>query len=157
MAWRKLDIDSLLDFFESTEDISYHTLWDVPLDNGETALISSLNVNRELGFAEIDHTNDPNFIEPRESANITQNNPRVHKNAQIFMGVAWAKKFDFRTFSLFPEVFHWDCTCDTNNTNNHLLTFSCRTSTRADFYREANCFPKNLDPKPEDICVPLGF
>jgi hypothetical protein len=126
---KKSDTDSLLEFFESTEDISYHTLWDVPLDNGSTALISTLNVDRELGFAEIDHTDDPDFIEPRESATVTRTNPRVHKNARIFMAVAWANKFDIRTFSLFPEVFHCDCTCDTNNTNNHLLTFSCRTST----------------------------
>jgi hypothetical protein len=29
----------------------------------------------------------------------------------------------------YPEVFHANCICDTNNTNNHLLTFSCQTST----------------------------
>jgi hypothetical protein len=29
---------------------------------------------------------------------------------------------------LFPEVLHADCTWDSNNKNNHLLTFSCRTS-----------------------------
>ena len=102
---KKSDTDSLLEFFESTEDISYHTLWDVPLDNGSTALISTLNVDRELGFAEIDHTDDPDFTEPRESATITRTNPRVQKNARIFMA-AWANKFDIRTFSLFPNSTH---------------------------------------------------
>jgi hypothetical protein len=126
---KKSDTDSLLDFFEETEEISYHTLWDVPLTSGDTALISSLNVDRTKGFAEINHTDDPDFIEPRESAQICRNNPRVPRDARIFIAVAWANKYDIRTFMLFPEVFHADCTCDTNNTNNHLLTFSCRTST----------------------------
>jgi hypothetical protein len=126
---KKSDTDSLLEFFEKTEEISYHTLWDVPLTGGETALISSLNVDRTQGFAEINHTNDPDFIVPRESAQICRNNPRVPKDARIFIAVAWANKYGIRTFLLFPEVFHADCTCDTNNTNNHLLTFSCRTST----------------------------
>jgi hypothetical protein len=126
---QKSDTDSLLEFFEATEDISYHTLWDVPLASGDTALISSLNVDRKKGFAEINHTDDPDFIVPRESAQTCRQNPRVPTQARIFIAVAWANKFDIRTFMLFPEVFHADCTCDTNNTNNHLLTFSCRTST----------------------------
>jgi hypothetical protein len=126
---KKSDTDSLLEFFEETEEISYHTLWDVPLSTGDTALISSLNVDRTKGFAEINHTDDPDFVVPRESAQICRTNPRVPTNARIFIAVAWANKYDLRTFMLFPEVFHADCTCDTNNTNNHLLTFSCRTST----------------------------
>jgi hypothetical protein len=125
----KSDTDSLLEFFEATEEISYHTLWDVPLTGGDTALISSLNVDRSNGFAEINHTDDPDFLVPRASAQICRTNPKVPRDARIFIAVAWANKFDIRTFSLFPEVFHADCTCDSNNTNNHLLTFSCRTST----------------------------
>jgi hypothetical protein len=126
---KKSDTDSLLEYFEATEAISYHTLWDVPLDTGKTALISGLNVDQKQGFAKIDHTDDPDFSEPRESAQISRNNPQVHQQARIFIAVAWANKYDIHTFNLFPEVFHCDCTCDTNNTNNHLLTFSCRTST----------------------------
>jgi hypothetical protein len=124
----KSDTDSLLEFFEATNDISYQTLWDVPLDDGKTALISCLNVDRDDGFAEIDHTDDPDFIEPRESAKIARNNPRVPKEARIFIAVAFANKYDIRTFLLFPEVLHADCTCDSNNSNNHLFTLSCRTS-----------------------------
>jgi hypothetical protein len=126
---KKSDTDSLLDFFEATEEISYQSLWDVPIDAGATALISTLNVDQTKGFAKINHTDDPDFIEPRESASMTRKNPRVHEDARIFIAVVWANKYDIRIFSLFPEVFHADCTCDTNNTNNHLLTFSCRTST----------------------------
>jgi hypothetical protein len=44
---KKSDTDSLLEYFEATKEISYHTLWDVPLDTGKTALISSLNVDRK--------------------------------------------------------------------------------------------------------------
>jgi hypothetical protein len=126
---KKSDTDSLLDFFEATEEISYQSLWDVPIDAGATALISTLNVDQTKGFAKINHTDDPDFIEPRESASMTRKNPRVHEDARIFIAVVWANKYDIRIFSLFPEVFHADCTSDTNNTNNHLLTFSCCTST----------------------------
>jgi hypothetical protein len=42
---KKSDTDSLLEFFEETEEILYQTLWDVPLSTGNTALISSLNVD----------------------------------------------------------------------------------------------------------------
>jgi hypothetical protein len=123
------DTDSLLQFFQKAKDISYHTLWDVPHKSGESSLISSLNVESQDGFAEFNHNDDPDFDEPRESAKITRENQKVHKDARIFIAVAWADKYGIRTFYLFPEVFHADCTCDTNNTNNHLLTFSCRTST----------------------------
>ena len=64
---KKSDTDSLLDFFEATEEISYQSLWDVPIDAGATALISTLNADRTKGFAEINHTDDPDFIEPRGS------------------------------------------------------------------------------------------
>jgi hypothetical protein len=74
---RKLKPDSLLDFFEATEEISYQSLWDVPIDAGATALISTLNVDRTKGLAEINHTDDPDFIKPRESASMTRKNPRV--------------------------------------------------------------------------------
>jgi hypothetical protein len=60
----KSETDSLLEFFENTKEISYHTLWDVPLDSGGKALISSVNTVCEKGFAEINHTNDPEFLEP---------------------------------------------------------------------------------------------
>jgi hypothetical protein len=122
----KSDTNSLLKFFEKKKEISYHTLWDVPLDSGGTASIFSVNTIRENEFAEINHTHDREFLEPRESAIISRQNPRVHKKARISIAVAWANKYDIPTFSLFPEVFHCDCACDTNNTNNHLLTFSCR-------------------------------
>jgi hypothetical protein len=95
---KKSDTDSLLEFFEATEEISYHTLWDVPLTCGSTALVSSLNVDRTVGFAEIDHTYDPDFVVPRESAKICRQNPRVPANARIFIAVAWANKYDIRTF-----------------------------------------------------------
>jgi hypothetical protein len=35
----KSDTDSLLEFFEGTEDILHQTLWDVPLVDGKTALL----------------------------------------------------------------------------------------------------------------------
>ena len=38
---KQSDTDSLLDFFEATEEISYQSLWDVPIDTGATDLIST--------------------------------------------------------------------------------------------------------------------
>jgi hypothetical protein len=68
---KKSKTDSFLDFFEATEDISYYqSLWDVPIDTGATALISTLNLDQTKGFAEINHTDDPDFIEPRKSASM---------------------------------------------------------------------------------------
>ena len=119
----------MLEFLQATADISYQTLWDVPLGGGNSALVSCLNLDRHVGFAEIDHSDGPDFIEPRESAKICRDNPLVHKEARIFIAVAWANKYDIRTFMVFPEVLHADCTCNSNNTNNRLLTLSCCTST----------------------------
>ena len=66
----KADTNGLLEFFEATAEISYQTLWDVPLVTGKIALVSCLNLDRQKGFAEIDHSNGTEFIEPRESAMI---------------------------------------------------------------------------------------
>jgi hypothetical protein len=84
----KSDTDSLLKFFETMKEISYHTLWDVPLNIGGTALISRVNTVRDKEFAEINHTNDPEFLEPQESALISRQNPSVHEKARIFIAVA---------------------------------------------------------------------
>jgi hypothetical protein len=139
----------LLDFSEAMEEISHHKLWDVPMSTGATALIS---IDQSKGFAEVSHTDDPNFIEPRDSANISRKNPQVHKDAPIFIAVAWASKNDIRLFMLFPEVFHASCICDTNNTNNHLLTFSYPTSRGKQVV-----FLGGLDSKSEEASLPLGF
>jgi hypothetical protein len=127
---QKSDTDELLDFFESTEDISYHTLWDVPLLNGQSGLISEVHPFDDEGLpCEIDHREDPDMEEPRLMAEAVRSNPKVSPQAKVFIAVAWASKADIRFFKLFPEVVHCDATCDSNNTGNHLLTFSCRTST----------------------------
>jgi hypothetical protein len=39
----KSGTNSLLEFFEKTKEISYHTLWDMPLNSGGTALTLSVN------------------------------------------------------------------------------------------------------------------
>jgi hypothetical protein len=127
------DTDDMLTFFEQSKEISYHVLWDVPLKdscgtlNGN-ALVSSLRTAGEEAV-EIDHTSDPDLQVAREMADSTRRNPSVDPRARIFLAVAWASHSDLRLFQLFPEVFHADCTCDSNVTGNYLLTFSCRTST----------------------------
>ena len=128
------------------------------LDTGKTALVSCLNLlDQHEGFAESDHSDDPDFIEPRESAKICRgNNPLVVHilEARIFIAVAtWANKYDIRTFMLFPELLRTDCTCNSNNTNNHLLTFSCPTSSR----KQVVGVPACLATKPEEVLLLVGF
>jgi hypothetical protein len=88
MELKNLTLTVLPELFEATEEISYQTLWNVPLISGKAALVSCLNVDFLQGFAKIDHSEDSNFIEPPESAQICQNNPLVHEAARIFIAIA---------------------------------------------------------------------
>jgi hypothetical protein len=58
-----------------TEEISYQSLWDVQIDTGATALISTPNVNQPKGFAKINHTDDPDVSEPRKSTSMSPKEP----------------------------------------------------------------------------------
>ena len=51
----------------------------------------------------------------------------------MFVAIAWSNAKELRLFKLFPEVIHCDATCDTNNSKNHLITFTGRTSTGKQF------------------------
>jgi MULE transposase domain len=128
------DTDEMLSFFEQSEDISYHVLWDVPIPPTEppsprkTALVSSLCPAGEDGSMEIDHSDDSDFQPARDMAASTRTNGRVHPNSRVFLGCGYCTTGGARDFALFPEVVWADVTSDTNNTGNFLLTFSCRTS-----------------------------
>jgi hypothetical protein len=52
--------DHMLAFFEDMKEISYHTLWYVPLNSGGTALVSTLRTSGSKAV-EIDHRNDPDM------------------------------------------------------------------------------------------------
>jgi hypothetical protein len=61
-------------------------------------------------------------------ANMTHSNPLVSPNAHVMIACAFETKQATHIFKLFPEVIHADVTSDTNNTGNHMLTYSCNTS-----------------------------
>jgi hypothetical protein len=59
---------------------------------------------------------------------MTRANPSVSPNARVMIACAFETNQATHNFKLFPEVIHADVTSDTNNTGNHMLTFSCNTS-----------------------------
>jgi hypothetical protein len=77
---------------------------------------------------EINHSEDTDFEPAREMANMTRSNPLVSPNACVMIACAFETKQATHNFKLFPEVIHANVTSDTNNTGNHMLTFSCNTS-----------------------------
>ena len=127
------DLDDMLVFFEQSKDVSYHVLWDVPLPESgnsstRSALVSSLHHAGVAGHHEIDHSDDHEFQPARDMANTTRENPSVSPNARVMIACAFETSQATHNFKLFPEVIHADVTSDTNNTGNHMLTFSCNTS-----------------------------
>jgi hypothetical protein len=141
------------------DDTSCQTLWDTPLDNGETALISSVNVELEQGLSESDqHADDPEFIVRRDSAKIACNDPWVHEQARICVAVAFAFAFankrDICAFLPFPEarMQRVNRIRDTNNSNDHLLPFPCQS-----FSRKQAAFLKVWQPKQKRSSFPWVF
>ena len=121
------DVDSLLDFLDSTKEISRQVLWDVPTDGNETRLVSETKNTSGKSVQDLSSSPDMDLAKSMVSeARIEQNVPAESK---VFLSVAWANQHDLRFFKLFSEVIHVDITCDSNRTKNHLLTFSLRTST----------------------------
>ena len=130
---RNSDVDNMISFFEQAKDVSYHVLWDVPIPASATsstthAIISSLHNAGVADHQEINHSEDSDFEPAREMAHMTRSNPLVSPNARVMIACAFETKQATHNFKLFPEVIHADVTSDTNNTGNHMLTFSCNTS-----------------------------
>ena len=131
---RNSDVDNMIAFFEQAKDVSYHVLWDVPIPpaaNSTTtthAIISSLHNAGVEEHQEINHSDDNDFQPAREMANMTRANPLVSPNARVMIACPFETRQATHNFKLFPEVIHADVTSDTNNTGNHMLTFSCNTS-----------------------------
>ena len=127
------DVDNMIAFFEQSKEVSYHVLWDVPVPvEGNSpmrrALVSSLHNAGVEGHQEIDHSEDEEFQPARDMANMTRENPAVSPNARVMIACAFETNQATHNFKLFPEVIHADVTSDTNNTGNHMLTFTCNTS-----------------------------
>ena len=102
---------------------------------GSNQKLVSTCFNREVGQEPyyIDHSNDPGMevlIEETRNIRVSEN---VAEGDKVFLCVAWASVEEIRLFKCFPEVIYCDATSDTNNTKNHLVTFSGRTSSGRQF------------------------
>ena len=152
----KSDTVSLLEFFEATEDISYQTLWDVPLINGKATLISCLYVDRDQGFAKIDHTDDPHFIAyharaPRllETAHECMKMPETLSQLLLHASMTHI----LCTFLLFPKVYY-TVTAPAIAT---ILTTICSPFLAELPHGVASHYPEGLATKPEEVLIPLGI
>jgi hypothetical protein len=72
---QKSETDELLEFFEKTRDMSHHTLWDVPIPDGQSGLILEVHPFTDEGEpCEIDHRQDPDMEQPRLMAAAVRSN-----------------------------------------------------------------------------------
>ena len=68
------------------------------------------------------------MVQIQEMLYDAQHQENINPESRLFVAIAWSNTKEFRSFKLFPEVIHCDATCDTNNSKNHLITFTGRTS-----------------------------
>ena len=132
------DIDKLLDFFESTKEISYHCLWDVvpsqnmvscnKLNTTESRLVMRSKFDSS-NILEADVSEKNDLKEVRKEASNQRNLYNLTKANKLYVGCAWVVKKELRYFKLFPEVICVDGTLHSSETKYNLLAFSCRTST----------------------------
>ena len=80
-----------------------------------------------------DLAKSPDFAALQEDTAEHRRLAAINDKTKIFCCLAWSLKDEIRLFKLFPEVVHLDCTCATNMSKNHLLTFTARTSTLKQF------------------------
>eukprot|EP00978_Attheya_sp_CCMP212_P014408 scaffold36669_cov47-Attheya_sp.AAC.2 len=127
------DVDSLISFFESSEEISYQVLWDVQMNNSTTGLVSETKIPNHENNVVRDLSSAQDMFENQELTQNARKNQQIPIDSKVFVAIAWSSQNDIRMFKLFPEVMHIDATCDSSNKKNALLTFSIRTSTAKQF------------------------
>jgi hypothetical protein len=83
---QKSGTNELLEFFGNTRDMSHHALWDVPIPDGQSGLISEVHPFTDEGEpCKIDHRQDPDMDEPRLMAAAIRSNPKVPPEAKVFI------------------------------------------------------------------------
>ena len=131
------DIARMLANFESSSEIKFTTISDVPLcelddhpcapDAGASVLLSTSTSDKG------DVINTPVSQIPGmkglvELARSSRQLRKIKSNQYQFISIAWTVLPVFRFFLLCPEVIWCDVTSHSNNKGFSLLTFSCRTS-----------------------------
>ena len=145
------DISRMLENFESSEEIAYTCLSDVPIDQLEG--YSSDLMNQECpntmdcetfpnvnsvtvsttksagGCAEFSDARTIDGLKHIEKEVKEERSERKLMDSEtLFIAIAWTILPALRFFKLCPEVVWCDVTSHTNNKGFHLLSFSCRTS-----------------------------
>lgn len=142
----KSDIESLLQMFQDSLEISYSVLWDSPCTNEEsndysrrsnsadtpvpqspTKLISEVQ-NR---WSNKEHTIDHSFDEAYHDIAREVRGRRIAKGLsdqddKVFIAVAWANADQLRMFLQHPSVLYCDSTGDSNKKAKHLFIMSGR-------------------------------
>ena len=129
----------MIDDFESSDEITFVALSDVPMKdmfpdldkdtNDDTITISSYSYKSSPGSISSKKLNDDGHM-PDLANKVAQE--RVEHNLSInenlFIAVAWVVKPAFRLFMLCPEVIWIDVTSHSNNKGFNLLTLPSNTS-----------------------------
>ncbi|CAJ1947503.1 unnamed protein product [Cylindrotheca closterium] len=150
------DIEGLLRYFETEEDISFQVLWDVPAGStnktsnetqplvdgseddgsGGHMLLSTTFDKDAAGNVterETDHSTEPAMDELGREVSAAREDESIFCQDKIFLCIAWTNKEELRLFQKFPSLVYCDATSDTNKNKNHLITFSGRTTNGKQF------------------------
>jgi hypothetical protein len=117
---------NLLEFFESSGDISYCILGNVVEDKKSVAV----NEMRVEGNPTLSTTvlTGADFNDLEVFANSHRTAYNISDDENLFVGVAWVTTGDMRLLKLFPSVVKVDDTCHTNNEKRPHLTITGQTS-----------------------------
>jgi len=132
------DIHNMLQNFETSDDIKFRTLSDVPVSElknldiergpAETLTIST-NKDDEGRLINKAIDNDPTLAPISDSAKKTRLTRKMQYLQYLFISIAWIILPAFRLFMLCPECIWCDVTSNLNNKGyNNIITFSCRRS-----------------------------
>ena len=144
---KKSDIEMMFDDFESSEEIAFTVLSDVPYSELDTEQLKNINYNnvtervnnnQSITLCTTKSTDGKVINTPVSEIPLVKDIEPIAKEERkdrqmplsdtLFISVAWVVLPAFRFFLLCPEVIWCDVTSHSNNKGFHLLTFSCRTS-----------------------------
>jgi hypothetical protein len=97
--------------------------------SNKTTLLSTITSGNDRYIETIDHSGDPNMLPINKMMNDARKDECINSQSRLYVAIAWSNVKELILLKLFSEVVHCDATCDTNNSKNHLITFSGRTST----------------------------
>ena len=133
----KDDVIEMMDSLESSDDVIFTALSNVPLSyfekeqketDAEGSVSLSVTKTSDGSLINTDISEDPHMKPIADMMEKSRQTLNVDPNQSIFFSIAWIQLPSIRFFKLCPEVIWMDITSHSNNKGFHLLTFSCRTS-----------------------------